>query len=374
MSSPKENNVTRLPNKALIKEQAAAWFVRIETGALRDEDIAELRAWVQQSAFHRDYLLEIARNWDDMAGLTELSKFFPLPEDESLKDSLHASRAGQRWRLGTQSFPLMAAVVATVCMAVTLLLVLQTSIFENYGPQTYKTALGEQRRIHLEDGSVVTLNTNSELAVDFSKTRRAVKLIRGEANFQVAKNPERPFGVYAGSGMVWAVGTAFNVRHSVSSVDVIVTEGSVKVFSNIGAGKGSELSIDNAQGAEPRVTGDRTSIRTGREEALLIAGEVVRYSKVIEFLDVVRQEDIKRKLAWQEGALIFKGESLAQAVAEISRYTDRRIIITDPFLAGLRVGGHYKTGDIEALFASLGQGLQIKVDYSGDRILLSPIN
>ena len=375
MSTPKENNVTHLPNKALIKEQAAAWFVRIETGSLRDDEVAELRAWVQQSAFHRDYLLEIARNWDDMAGLTELSKFFPLPEDELLKDSLHAFRPGWRQRLSTQLFPSLAiAVAATVCLAIALLLLLQTSIFENYGPQTYKTALGEQRRIHLDDGSVVTLNTNSELAIDFSKTRRAVKLIRGEANFQVAKNPERPFGVYAGSGMVWAVGTAFNVRHSVSGVDVIVTEGSVKVFSNIGAEKSSELSIDNAREAEPRITGERTSAGTGREEALLIAGEVVRYSKVIESLDAVQQEDIKRKLAWQEGALIFKGESLAQAVAEISRYTDRRIIITDPFLAGLRVGGHYKTGDIEALFASLGQGLQINVDYSDDRILLSAIN
>jgi Fe2+-dicitrate sensor, membrane component len=113
---------------------------------------------------------------------------------------------------------------------------------------------------------------------------------------------------------------------------------------------------------------------TDIEEALLIAGEVVRYSEVIESLDIVRAEDIRRKLAWQHGALIFKGESLDQAVAEISRYTDKHIIITDPFLAKLRVGGHYKTDDIEALFASLGQGLQIRVDHQGDRILLSAMN
>jgi transmembrane sensor len=116
-------------------------------------------------------------------------------------------------------------------------------------------------------------------------------------------------------------------------------------------------------------------VQKDQREALLGAGDALRYSEVIESFKTMEQEESQRILAWHEGSLVFKGETLEQAVAEISRYTDKELIISDDSLKDLRVGGHYKLDDIDALLASLGRGLGISVDFAqmdSNQIVLSP--
>ncbi len=154
------------------------------------------------------------------------------------------------------------------------------------------------------------------------------------------------------------MGTAFNVRFFESSkVDVTVTEGRVRV---VGQQPGSpELPALSLREPVP---------------ALLAAGEGLQYSElgVSAEPQLLDNEALSRKLAWQTGSLVFKGEPLSTVVKEISRYTDKQLIITDGALASLAVGGRYRTDDIDRLLVSLAEVMKIDIEYvSDDKIHLS---
>ena len=207
-------------NRASIKNEAGAWIVRLDRGELSREETVSFREWLSRGNFHRQYIDKLARNWDSMSVLQELAELFPLSAQEPAAES-HPMRA----RLFNYLRP---AVVAGPAVAICALLV-TLFISEPSVTRHLVTQIGERATYELEDGSQVQLNTNSRLDVDFSKKLRTVRLGRGEASFNVVKNPQRPFVVYAGQGMVMAIGTAFNVRYTSAIVDVTVTEGAVRV-------------------------------------------------------------------------------------------------------------------------------------------------
>lgn len=372
-------NLVVFPNKSAIKEEAGAWIVRIDCDDLNEAEWRELKKWMRRSDFHRDYLLKLAANWDAMGLLQELGQMFPMPEAEmSATEGATGIRllSWLRKRFRSSSI-VMARGFSVMLVAVVATFVVTPGLFGT--SDELMTAVGERRSYILDDGTVVTLNTNTRLQLDYSDARRAVTLIEGEASFDVAKNPEKPFVVYAGSGLVWAVGTAFNVRHDSGLVNIIVTEGRVKVFSDANAKEpvesesvaGDPHSIAVVQ-SQDDIHVDIDSALSRQREALLSAGESIRYRQLIEVIKPIDQEEAERKLSWRNGALVFKGETLEQAVAEISRYTDKKLVISDASLRSLRVGGHYKTDDIDALISSLGQGLGVSVTYAdSDRVVLS---
>jgi transmembrane sensor len=202
-------------------------------------------------------------------------------------------------------------------------------------------------------------------------------LLKGEAHFEVAKNPQRPFMVYAGEGMVWAVGTAFNVRYvgnqkqADNYIDVTVTEGTVKVFAQVNQEQFKEKqqpvetdkkAIEPAQSASAQSLNPENNAPPLKEQ-IVHAGKSVHYTSVIETIQLTSAEAVEQKLAWQQGAIIFSGETLEQAIQEIARYTERQLTIVDPAIKNIRVGGHYKTNDINGLLASLSQGFNIQVSY-----------
>jgi transmembrane sensor len=384
------DNVSEFPNKAAIKEEAGLWIVRMDSRKLEEDEIQELKDWIQQSNFHREYLIKLANNWDAMSVLQELGEMFPLPEKErpASRRSGWSHVKNQLRGILHSPFGMAASGMAALLVVSSLFVVNPGEIIpgQDRGAQEFVTAVGERHSYTLEDGTVVSLNTNTQLQVTFSDARRAINLIQGEATFDVAKNPERPFVVYAGTGLVWAVGTAFNVRHDAGLVDVIVTEGRVKVFSDTTATDDSispslDVRLDTNESILVQAS-ESNRTETGyaqkeQREALLGAGEALRYREVIESFKTMEQEESKRILAWHEGSLVFKGETLEQAVAEISRYTDKELIISDDSLKDLRVGGHYKLDDIDALLASLGRGLGISVDFAQmdeNQIVLSHIS
>ena len=349
------DNPDVLDHHALVKEQAAIWLIRISDNALAPEDVDALREWVGRSDFHREYFIQLSQNWDDMAVLQELAELFAVPRADAALDK------SNRLSLFTNklSFPGFAAASLVVC---SVALVFSLAFFDSQ-TMDLQTAIGEQRIEKLDDGSVLTINTDSELSVDYSGDNRIIRLARGEVNFDVSKDPHRPFVVYAGDGLVWAVGTAFNIRLDEGGVDLTVTEGRVKVYSGIAPSEPLPtltVDIDSARNS-PSVT--------RKNEAFVKAGEVLQYHQVIAQKNEVPDEQLQKKLAWQRGALIFKGETLEQAVVEIRRYTDKELRIVDPAIKYKKVGGYYKTDDIDGLLRSMSQSYGIHVAYQDNDII-----
>ena len=349
------DTVTPLTQQAEIKQQAGEWIVKVDQRALTEQEKTELTTWLTHSAFHRDYFAKLAKNWDAMAIMEELAAMFPLPEIEPTKTAAATGTSFWSWFTPQAGRPAIAmSVVFCSLLAITLML------FPLSSQTNIATAIGETQQIELTDGSVLTLNTNSEVTVNYQAGVREVSLLRGEAHFEVAKNPDRPFVVYAGDGLVWAVGTAFNVRVSRTDVDVLVTEGRVKVYADV-----------NAQQSLPALIPvvKQTDNTQPPQEAVLDAGQTLQYSQHVSRVQPLAKEQLEKKIAWQRGALVFKGETLEEAVSEISRYTKKQLVIIDPAIKTRRVGGHYQTSDVDALLTTLAQGFSIDVKYLDNDII-----
>ncbi|MCG8506262.1 MAG: FecR domain-containing protein [Sphingomonadales bacterium] len=364
------------PDHMKVTAEAANWIVRLDRGALSADELDALREWVSRSRRHRECLVKMAGDWDSMAILEGLADIFPLADFQSERrqeekyrgDGLPGgpSRPGIGSRARLAWFGAAAALASAVVAA---------ALFAPNAPlpAEYETAAGEQARHILEDGSVIALNTGSRASVDYDGARRSVTLFAGEAGFEVAEDPGRPFVVYAGSGSAEAVGTVFNVRITGALVDVTVTEGVVRVLADSYTPRTVRVLDDTPVLIPGGETSDNKELPD--KHVLLTAGQSARYDEVIRTLEAqIPDEILERKLAWRDGALIFSGETLEEALAEIGRYTDKELIITDDSVAKMRIGGHYKTDDIDALLSALSAGFGLKVEtLEGDRIQLSAL-
>jgi len=361
MDKMDNSNIAAFSSRAAIKQEAGAWIVKMDQRQLTAAEVRQLQQWLATSDFHREYLEKLAHNWDSMAIMQQLAELFPI-------DGMHATAPSWHQRLRNWLSPSVWAGSALASCALVALFVI------NQQPSHFETGIGQQASYQLQDGSTISLNTNTEVDIDFSNHRRVVRLIKGEANFDVAKNPQRPFVVYAGEGMVWAVGTAFNVRYQQGSeatsqdnyIDVTVTEGTIKVYTEINATQPPDLSTGLQQSQLTELTKQKA-----QREALVPAGKSVQYSTVIKAVQPALPQMLESKLAWQQGALIFKGETLEQAIREIARYTDKELVIADAAIKTIRVGGHYKTNNIESLLVSLSQTLGIQFTQKDGQFHLS---
>ena len=366
MGKMHNSNVATFPSRAAIKQEAGAWIVKMDQRQLTAAEVRQLQQWVATSDFHREYLEKLAHNWDSMAIMQQLAELFPI-------DGMQPTAPSWRQRLSNMLNPNIWAGSALASCALVALFVI------NQQPSHFETGIGQQASYQLQDGSTISLNTNTEVAIDFSNHRRVVRLIKGEANFDVAKNPQRPFVVYAGEGMVWAVGTAFNVRYQQGSdansqdnyIDVTVTEGTIKVYTEINAQPPALSTGRQRSQLSQRTEHTEPPEQKPQREALVPAGKSVQYSTVIKAVQPALPQMLESKLAWQQGALIFKGETLEQAIREIARYTDKELVIVDQAIKAIRVGGHYKTNNIESLLASLSQTLGIQLTQKDGQFHLS---
>jgi transmembrane sensor len=317
-------------NEEAIEAVAASWILRRENGPLAPQDRASLEGWLAADSRHRAAYLRLNEAWQFSAGLKSWRR-----ADEPVNPDLLVARGAAVRRF--PRWPLAFAAGIGVIVAVGLL------SFEM--PDTYSTRVGGYERIVLDDGSVVQLNTDSKARVVFSDHRREVKLLRGEAHFDIAKDAARPFDVEAGSTMVRAVGTAFSVRmREAKRVDVLVTQGRVIVEDASGAGAGSGLSAS----AEAGESVDASPTRVRRKK--------------------VENDVLERQLAWQVGRLNFQQEPLAVVVAEFNRYNRRRLELVDPALAALEVHGNFKSTDLDSFVAAIKTTLHVRVEETPSAI------
>jgi len=199
------------------------------------------------------------------------------------------------------------------------------------------------------------LNTDSELQVQYGNSLRKIRLLRGEAYFTVAPNRLRPFEVYAATGVVRAVGTAFAVSVQNSDIRVTVTKGEVAVT------QGEQASLD-AGSASPGgvgLTHPHISLKAG-QTATIADSTSLR-------TEDLSSSELRRRLAWHGGYLVFSGQPLREVVSEVNRYSSVTLEIADPNLATLAIGGRFKVGDLDAVCDALQGNFGIEVVRIDDR-------
>lgn len=351
-----------------IEEAAARWFARQHSDAWTDADQAQFETWLDAATAHRIQYLRVVATWDQSARMQALSAGVPpgtiAPRDswgdrhsfggsaaraETTGDAL-ASASGpmhinrRRWRFAA------AAALAAVTLGVYMLI-----INPRFAADRYTTALGGVEDVSLSDGSKVTLNTDTSIRVSFSDHERTIKLDQGEAFFDVAKDKTRPFVVYAGNKRVMAVGTRFSVRRDRDDIQVVVAEGRV----NLAASAEQLL-------AAPQANDGRGPIPA----TFLEAGAVARTSNADVLVRPDAAAEVVKLLSWRRGYVYFDNVPLADAVAEFNRYNTRKIVIEDPEIATLRIGGNFRSTNIDAFLELMQSGFPITVADDGDSIVL----
>jgi transmembrane sensor len=264
----------------------------------------------------------------------QVIRIYGRPEDTSHPPTDHGTRAVRAYAntwVHSRKFLGWAAAIAAVAVGVSL------RILPSWERPTYQTQIGEQRTCKLDDGSMVYLNTDSVLKVEFSDRMRAVRLVRGEALFAVERESRRPFVVTAGNAVVRVLGTRFNVRKSMDATDVAVVEGAVQVTAADAPGVASPA-------------------RLSAGEAMHVArGEVPRTS----------QARLPETLAWRERRLIFRDASLAEAASEFNRYNATQVRVDSSVPAVKRLTGIFDADRPQALVLYAAQDESLKVEPAG---------
>ncbi len=342
--------VLEFPETGSLEDQTAAWVSKLDSDALDEDSIAAFKQWCKQSPEH---LAEFERHlalWNDMNVLTRLR-----PPERIHRASLRRGSMRAGWRSG-------------LAFCVCALLVVTALMFQGQG-QTYRTDIGEQKTVQLEDGTRLLLNTNTELRVRYSDGQRQVQLMRGEAHFDIAHDASRPFDVQAGEGLVRALGTAFSVYLKSEDVEVVVTEGEIAVLSRQGLAEEasaahSQLLANAHESDEPPPRESSPVLATAK------AGSVLIYDRyTAEHVNKARDDSGGDKLAWHKGMLVFRTEPLSAVIAELSRYTEIKIVIPEPEVRAIKVGGFFKVGDLESVFEALEQGFDIQAERVNDDVV-----
>ena len=359
-------------NSMTINQEACGWIAKMHDADLSVEQAEQLRQWMAQSLAHKQELKRMAQRWDELNVLTELA--VPLVPDAIAADNSSRSSFAVSGFFETLSNTFNGSVLASAAVLVLVVGLALTLLPGNpiVNTQTYTTAIGEQRKVILSDSSVVQLNTNSVVVVSYTASERGIHLQQGEAHFTVSHNPQKPFLVRAGNGIVRAVGTAFSVRLYEHSVDVIVTEGRValnKVDTALSASS-TTPSSSKTPGVSSSTVTEQSEFLSSRvdlaqriaEPAYLDAGQGAIFDTAtdsIELVEALDAEALKRKLSWRNGLIRFAGVPLEEVVAEISRYTPLKIMIRESELKALRIGGLFKVGETQKMFDVLETGFGV---------------
>jgi transmembrane sensor len=327
-----------------LSETAADWALRAERGLSQQEE-AKLEEWLAIRE-HSQAFEDAVWALDAVQAHAGSSELMAMREAALAKAPERSSRFG--WIAG-------AGGLAAAAAAALLWIGTGTGPVEQLqGPRgattemasaesgSYRTGVGERSAVVLPDGSVATLDTDSQLKVAYSGSERGVVLIKGQALFEVAKGRRRPFQVYAGGQRITAVGTTFNVKLVKDRVQVSMVEGVVKVRPvKASAERGAPL--------------QELTLRAG--ESLVAEPERPASIKAV---------DASQVAVWRGGLLVFEDERLSDAIAEINRYTDKPIRLADASVGEYRVTGVFKTNDPNRFASAMSEVFPVEVERRSD--------
>jgi transmembrane sensor len=315
------------PNDSVISEQvrveAATWIARLRDEQRGPDVEADLQEWLGESAEHQRAFKRMTQAWE-LAGNIRMR----AQTDVSVTLS------------GRSRFSPWAAAAAAA-----LVLVVITSLY--WRDNVFTTAVGQQRVRVLRDGTRVVLNTDTRIEVNYDERARRVRLVRGEARFDVSKRPTWPFLVSVGDQEIRALGTSFIVRHDKDQdLSVTLVDGRISVAPIDGTGEA------RPQAPQVLVPGQRLVISQHRAPA-------------------VDRPELSRVTAWERGRVEFDATPLEDATTEMNRYTTTRVIVLDPEVAQLRIGGVFRAGDSDEFVKIVTAALGLQADRNGADIVLS---
>lgn len=327
---------SRPQSSSSVATEAADWYARLRSDDVSAMDALRFRAWLGGDPARRQEFEAIDAFWADVGAIEQ------SPEVRGIKESIAASRRRKSGWLKQATW----SIAATLVLAVTG----GWLVWEHWSEDRYSTDVGEQRTVPLADGSIITLNTNTEVKLHYSSTTRAVELLRGQANFEVGKDPGRPFIVRAGAGSVRALGTVFDVYKNAEKVTVTLIDGKVAVTHG-----GS-----SQQGVSPGEAAD----------IVLAAGEQVSFAKAEGSLQRA-SVDVTRVTAWRARKLDFSNTPIREAIAEANRYSRDQIVLESTQLGNARISGVFEAGKIDLVVEGLQTYFNLDARRTDDhRILL----
>lgn len=330
-----------------IAAEAAAWIASLHS-AERNQDMEDdFRAWQKLSPAHREAFERMTDMWQAIPGTEAAKAFAEASEREQLR-AKRAQRTGWRWA-GAAGLGVLATAGVVL-------------VHQWRERDFYVTPIGEQRSVLLADGTRMLLNTASQARVDFGSSQRTVEVSAGEALFEVAKDASRPFVVRVAGSEVVAIGTVFSVRfddgpRQEDALTVTLVEGRVNVRPAVGGG--DNLRPQKVVALKP---GDRLTLHHDARPA----------SPAVEAK--VDRPSIERALAWQRHEASFDATPLADAIAEVNRYSRTKISMSgDVHKADYLISGVYRTGDSAAFANAVAMLYGLKVREIEGRIELEKI-
>lgn len=309
--------MTTPKNQKLLRQQAIDWLLRLQSENCTEADKQVFNRWLAEHDSHRLMYQRIESQWQWMAQFKDQN----FPERQQALRYKHRSTT-KAW---SYSF------------ASVLLLVIGLTAFSANGWigtfETYTTQKGERQTINLADGSMLELNTDSEVRVHLNHWQRNVELVRGEVFFQIAHDEQKPFEVRADNGRIRDIGTAFNVYRQAEQVIVAVQEGIVEVET------------------------------LGKRQ--LIAGQQLAFNHTGEFqtLDKVKNTELT---AWRQGKMVFHNQSLKTVLVELSRYHNTPIHLQNTELNELRVSGTFHTARLDDALHAISSLLPVTIQQTAN--------
>lgn len=309
-----------------IDNEAFEWVARKLARGLSAPESAQFDAW---------YAADVRHQGAYVRAMAIYNAINLASAPQSLSPELSMARRQRRSRRAWFRVGAMAACLAAAVGTVSLQVLREDRVLT--------TAKGEFRKVPLQDKSVATINSASQIEVAFTDRQRTVNLRKGEAWFEVAKDTTKPFVVEAGAARIKAVGTAFSVRRFANGTEVLVTEGKVEVWDKGSSARRRQL----VEGDRAFLAQDASAISVSRQPV-----------------------EVNRKLAWREGKVILKNQTLDDAVADFNRYSPKTIVIVDATLRDKRLFGQYKLDAPELFAQDVSTVLDVPVAITADTIFI----
>ena len=337
---------------------AADWLARRDGDGWTAADAEALAHWLAADSAHRVAFLRLEAAWAEGGRLQALGAGWEARQAPPRGWWQASPQARHEQMLAAMAMRPPAAPARTprrrawpVTVAASMLLACGLAFGWSWWQQqpvdtaTHVAGFGQMREVALADGSHATLASDSQVDVRWSRRERRLSLARGEAIFDVAKDPGRPFVVDAGGRQVIAVGTRFSVRRDGPNLRVVVTEGTVR------------LQADPDGGARPSALLPAGSMALVRDDGVLVRSMAIAEAEGL--------------LGWRNGLLVFRDATLGEAAAEFNRYNTRKIVVADAQAGALRVGGSFRWDNADGFARLLERGFPVRADYSPERIVLA---
>ncbi|HMH27132.1 MAG TPA: FecR domain-containing protein [Steroidobacteraceae bacterium] len=325
MSMPRQGPDDPVPSSE-VRAEAAAWIARLRDEQ-RDRGLdAQFRGWLDESEEHRRAFARMSHVWEEAGNIRMRAR-----------RAISAVRKGRSSRFNRWAPPLAATTVILVAVGAVYY----------WHDGALETGVGQEKARLLRDGTRVVLNTDTRIEVKYDKHVRRVRLIRGEAWFDVSKRANWPFIVSVADQEIRALGTSFIVRHdNVQDLSVTLVDGRISVAPI------AENYAAPSQTAQFLAPGDRLVVSRHRAPAM-------------------DRPELSRITAWERGRVEFDETTLRDATIEMNRYSTNHVAVPDAEVAQLRIGGVFRAGDSDEFVRIVTAALGLRADRNGHDIVLS---